>query len=221
MGLHRFMELIDRAAHVQPGWNYKPDAVRRYQKIVTNAFFANQLVAGGVFDDETRVECTHTGYVVMLVVSGVVILLLLLIVYSLRRTCHELEDRIERTRMVPLTLMPPVSPLVMAAPVPPAPRVIVAPPPVPNAEAAYSESDSDEEAFVSDLPPNYSTLELFPSPDSSKCVDDDTGVMGGASAPTESSCGLDTRPYPLLSPDQYTTDGPVVSVDATEAVDRS
>ena len=95
MGYPQFLSFIDKAAHVEPGFMYKDKDRRRYQKLVTNVIFANQLVAGGIFDDTNdRFECKNGKFIVMFVISVCLIFILLVIIYSLRRTCHKLEDRL-------------------------------------------------------------------------------------------------------------------------------
>lgn len=213
MGYHQFMDFFDLAAHINPGYRFSSSSRRRYQKLVTNVILANQLIAGGVFQDEDPVECGYRLYIILLCVSGCVIIGLVLIVFALRQTCHELEDQLERPRMVPmpmLTWAPSPLPALSAPPVHDFDIPII----YEEAEAAtddegvdaVEDSEDTDGDVVADIPPAYSSLDLL-GPGTTEAAEE----MGVAIAIDESSVDeTETgRPYPLMLPNHVGGDGPV------------
>lgn len=212
------MDFIDRAAHVDPGMRYSSSSRRKYQKIVTNVIFANQLIAGGVFDDEDQVECTHTIYIIFLSIFGCIIFLLFMVVVSLRFTCFELEDKLRRRSAVPMREISWVAMPVTANSVGVQGQRNMIPPILEveeedddvlgeSADYAADAAVSDALAPEADFPPAYGSLSPV-----HVIEDGATEEMGGAMAPNESSVEV-SRPYPLMLPNNVGRDGPVVVCD--------
>ena len=222
MGYPQFLSFIDKAAHVDPGYKIKPAARRNYQKIITNTIFANQLVVGGTFHDEDAEypECENGKYIAIICITGCIVFILVLIVYSLRRTCHELEDKLRAPRIVTMPMMP-----IMPPPLP-----LMASPPNGRGNMMITTIDEEDEAAmtpevnivepnnnggpVADTPPEYQDVvsPANPSEAAAERAEDETGAMGGAAAPVESSQvrgNASQRPYPLMLPNNYDVGQPI------------
>lgn len=208
MGYDRFLDFIDQAAHVDPGMRYSSGARRKYQKIVTNVIFANQLAAGGTFDDEDPTPCDPTVYIVFLGLFFFIIIILSLVVYALRKNCADYEEsesersdyeesRILSSPMYPVATAPSGSMLVSS------PGIITSTI-IEADEAASSDAENDEEVAV-DTPPAYDSLQ--PPADTDRAANK---PMGGVLSPDESSVVAELRPYPLMLPNNYGSNEPVV-----------
>ena len=202
MGYNQFLSFIDKAAHVDPGYKYKTSDRRRYQKIITNAIFGNQLIAGGIFDDTNdRFQCEKGTLIALVIVFGCLILILIIIIYSLRQTCHDLQDRLRRPRVVSVPMVPIVPPPLPLPAITARESMVITPI---DEEDEAADTDSDIGGVGFDFPPSYSSV-----------TEGQAEPMGRASAPNESSVGddnSDQRPYPFMLPDNYTVSQPITVV---------
>ena len=176
---------------------------------MTNVIFGNQLIAGGIFLDDDPKPCTHGAYIFAIVISGCLIIILLLVVYSLRQTCHDLQDRLRRPVMVPMPIVPTVAapPALMTGPSYP-PMVITT---INEADEAATNDIDEYVNAVPDQPPTYSSIQA----DDGAITEGGASAaenteMGGATAPNESSGETSNRPYPLMLPNNYQVDQPIV-----------
>ena len=224
MGYSKFMTFIDRVAHVNPGFKFKPDARRHYQKVATNVIFANQVLTMAAISDENPVKCNHGGYVAFMIISGCIIFVLLVIIYALRQTCHELQDKLRRPVMVPMTVVPtvPPPPPMMTGPSPYRPMVITTiaeedeAAPDENRPSVVLTGDEFIVDQIPDTPPSYSSLQIpGNSAETPELENDNNNIeMGSATAPNESGVDPVDRPYPLMLPNNYQVDQPIVVATA-------